>query len=90
MTLDLDALPRRLDRKDGAALITQHFFKVAPRSLERWPLREVYVNRRVMLETSQLIAEAERRLAAAGPAPDQRRSATASSAPESSVTAAQS
>jgi hypothetical protein len=82
MTLDLDALPKRLDRRDGAALITRYFFKIAPRSLERWPLREVYVNRRVMLETSQLVAEAERRLAVAGPAPDRRRGA-----PVESVTA---
>jgi hypothetical protein len=83
--LNLDALPVRLDRKDSAALITLHFFKVAPRSLERWPLREVFVNRRVMLETRQLVSEAERRLAVAGPAPDRRRRAAAPSATDSSA-----
>ncbi len=70
MMFDLEALPVRMDRKAAASFITKHFFTVAARSLERWPLDEVYVNGRVMLETGQLVAEAERRLAAASAAPD--------------------
>jgi hypothetical protein len=65
MMFDLEALPVRMDRKAAAAFISQHFFPVAARSLERWPLDEVYVNGRVMLKTRQLVAEAERRLASA-------------------------
>ena len=73
MTLDLDALPVRMDRRAAAALISQHFFTVAARSLERWPLDEVYVNGKVMLATRQLVAEAARRLALASTAPDPRK-----------------
>jgi hypothetical protein len=73
MTLDLDALPVRMDRRAAAALISQHFFTVAARSLERWPLDEVYVNGKVMLTTRQLVAEAERRLALASTPPDPRK-----------------
>ena len=71
MRFDLEALPVRMDRRAAAAFITRHYFPVARRSLERWPLEEVYVNGRVMVRTSQLIAEAERRLAQASP-PDPR------------------
>ena len=73
MILDLDALPVRMDRRAGAALISQHFFTVAARSLERGPLDEVYVNGKVMLTTRQLVAEAERRLALASTPPDPRK-----------------
>jgi len=43
MDLNLESLPVRMPRKAAAALISQHFFTVAARSLERWPLDEVYV-----------------------------------------------
>jgi hypothetical protein len=72
---NFDGRPVRMNRRQAAALVSQHFFQVAPRSLEKWPLTERFINRRVMLETRELVAEAERRLAAAGPAPDRRRSA---------------
>jgi hypothetical protein len=70
---DLDVLPVRMDRKAAATFITQHYFPVARRSLERWPLDEIYVNGRVMLKTRQLVAEAERRLASASARPDPRK-----------------
>ena len=74
---DLEAVlaqyPLRLDRRDGAAFVTRHFFKIAACSLERWAdLDEIYVNGRIMLLTSQLAAGAMRRLAAATAPPDPR------------------
>jgi hypothetical protein len=84
--LNLDALPARMDRREGAALVSRHFFKIAPRSLERWPLTEVFINKRVQIETRELVAEAERRLAAAGPAPDR---GTLPNRPAASVAAAE-
>jgi hypothetical protein len=44
---DLEALPERMDRKAAAAFISRHFFPVAARSLERWPLNESAPNRRL-------------------------------------------
>jgi hypothetical protein len=73
MMFGLEGLPVRMDRKAAATFITQNYFRVAPRSLERWPLDEVYVNGRVMLETHQLVTEAERRLAVASAPPDPRK-----------------
>jgi hypothetical protein len=84
--LNLKKLPVRMSRKEAAALISFHYFAVSPRSLERWPLTRKFLNRRIMLETREFVAEAERRLAAAGPLPDRgtlpnRPAATASVAP---------
>lgn len=61
--IDLDALPRRLDRRGAAAFLCQHFFPVRPRTLERWPLPWQTLNGRAVVDTASLVAEAERRLA---------------------------
>jgi hypothetical protein len=83
MSIDLGTLPVRITRKAAAALISQYYFSIAPRTLEKWPLDEVYVGGRIHFDTRQVVAEAERRLAAAGPAPQGRKRNPA----ESSATA---
>ena len=55
-------LPKRVDRKCGAALITHLHFPISARTLERWPLQWRRVNGRALVETSELLAEAQRRL----------------------------
>lgn len=56
------SLPKRVDRKRGAALITHLHFPISARTLERWPLQWRRVNGRALVETSELLAEAQRRL----------------------------
>lgn len=58
-------LPRRADRRIGAALVTQHLFPVSPRTLERWPLAWRRVNGKAVCDTAELFAVAERMLAEA-------------------------
>jgi hypothetical protein len=37
--LDLvDAMPAKIDRKDGAALVTKHVFQTTPKTVKNWPL----------------------------------------------------
>jgi hypothetical protein len=62
---DLADLPRRSDRRTGAALLTKYFFKTSPRSLERWPLSWWMLNGRAHCETAELFEVAERMLAQA-------------------------
>jgi hypothetical protein len=61
---DLDGLPRRVDRRAAAAILSQHF-PIKPRTLERWPLPWQTLNGKAVVETTALIAEAERRVKAA-------------------------
>jgi hypothetical protein len=56
-------LPKRIDRRRGAALITELFFPISHRTLESWPLIWVQVNGRATIGTVELLAEAEARLA---------------------------
>lgn len=58
----VDRLPKRVDRKRGAALVTYLHFPISPRTLERWPLRWRRVNGRALVETRDLLAEAQRRV----------------------------
>ena len=57
--------PKRVDRKVGAQLVTQHYFRVSPRTLECWPLPWRLINGRAQVETSKLFDEAQRRVDAA-------------------------
>jgi hypothetical protein len=43
--------PPNVDRRTGAALITQHMFPVSHRSLEAWPLPTRRVNGRAVIPT---------------------------------------
>lgn len=65
MAPDLYTLPRRVDRRMGAELVKRHFFPVSHRSLERWGLTWRHVNGRAVVETAELFAVAEAKLAAA-------------------------
>ena len=75
---DFSKLPRNVDRKTAAELVTLHFFQAAPRSLEVWPLRWVFVNGRAHCETRALFACAQEMLDAAPPLHSVRRRLPAS------------
>jgi hypothetical protein len=60
--LDVNALPARLTRAAAAAVVTQHFFPVSPRTLERWPLATRRVNGKALIEAKDLIALAQSKL----------------------------
>ena len=62
---ELSRLPRYVDRRTGAALLTQHFFPASHRSLEVWPLTWRHVNGRALVETAELFAVAQSKLDAA-------------------------
>lgn len=57
----LPGLPRRVTRDKGAKLVSQHFFEVSPRSLERWPMPVSILNGRAHVETRALFEEARPR-----------------------------
>lgn len=61
----LNELPARVDRRDGAALITKLHFPISPRTLERWPVTWRRINGRALTDTKDLLAEAQRRVDAA-------------------------
>ncbi len=63
--LELLDLPRRLDRRLAAQVVSTHFFPVSPRTLERWPLTWRRINGRALADTEELLAEAQRRVDAA-------------------------
>ncbi len=77
---DLAGLPRRVDRKTGAELVTQYFFPVSPRSLEVWPLTWRRVNGYAVCETAELFAVAQAKLDAAPPIRGGKRAADLQSA----------
>lgn len=60
-----DMFPKRVDRKVGAQLVSQHYFPISPRTLECWPLTWQRLNGRALVETSKLLAEAQRRVSEA-------------------------
>jgi hypothetical protein len=64
---DLNELPIRVDRETAAKLLTRYYFRVSPRSLERWALAWRLVNGRAHCETAALFAIAESMLACAPP-----------------------
>jgi hypothetical protein len=73
---DLSALPRRVTRRVGAELVTQHYFPVSHRSLETWPLTWRHVNGYSVCETAELFAVARAKLEAAPPIRSGRRPAS--------------
>ena len=44
------SLPKRVDRKTGAKLVTDRFFPVSHRSLEAWPLTWRHVNGKALVK----------------------------------------
>ena len=63
----LNSLPKYVDRKAGAKLITQNFFPTSHRTLEAWPLTWRHVNGKAIVETEELIACAVAKMNAAVP-----------------------
>jgi hypothetical protein len=64
-TPDLDALPKHVDRRRAAELVTHYFFAVSPRSMERWPLAGKVLNGRLTFPTADLFRIARERVNAA-------------------------
>lgn len=62
---DLSALPVRVTRDTAAALLSKYFFKISPRTLERWPLTWRRLNGKAHCDTADLFALAESMLAEA-------------------------
>ena len=60
-------LPVRVDRTTAAAIVTNLFFKVSPRTIEKWPLVVRHVNGRALIETSDLLNLARAKLNEAMP-----------------------
>ncbi|WP_198374978.1 hypothetical protein [Neoroseomonas rubea] len=65
--INFETLPRHVDRRVGAELVTRFFFPVSPRSLEVWPVAWRHVNGRALVATTELLALAAQKLAAAPP-----------------------
>jgi hypothetical protein len=64
--LDLiEELPKNIDRRRGAAIITHHLFSVSHRSLEVWPVAVHFANGRNQMCTRELLEVAWARLNAA-------------------------
>jgi hypothetical protein len=64
---DFSALPRHVDRRAGAELVTRFFFPVSARTLEVWPLTWRHVNGKAVVATAELFALADAKLSAAPP-----------------------
>ena len=71
---DFGDLPQRVDRKAGAALLTFHFFPIAARTLEKWPIAWRMLNGRATCRTRELFAVAKAKVDAAPTLPSIRRS----------------
>jgi hypothetical protein len=63
--VDLAALPRRVDRRALAHLVSKFYFPVSPRTVEAWPLVVKRVNGRATIDTREGLAFAKAKLDAA-------------------------
>ena len=61
----LDGLPPRMNRKSAAVAISELFFPVSPRTLEKWPIKWLVVNGHAIADTTEILGHAEQMLAAA-------------------------
>ena len=52
------SLPTRVPRAEAAALVTRYFFRVSPRTLERWPVAWRRLNGRAHADVIDLFAVA--------------------------------
>lgn len=77
---DLTDYPVRMDRRQGAAFVTKHYFPVSARSLEVWPLTWLRVNGKALAATAEYAAVAEAKLAEATPIRGGKRPELASAA----------
>jgi hypothetical protein len=51
-----------LTREEAAAAISEHFFPIKPRTLERWPVSIKRLNGKACLITREVFEEAQRRV----------------------------
>ena len=65
MLYEMDKLPRRVDYRRAAELISEYFFPISHRTLERWDLKKIKVNGKNTVGTEEVFAEAAARLEAA-------------------------
>jgi hypothetical protein len=68
-------LPTRVDRRQGAEIVTRHCFPVSARTLEVWPLTWRRINGRALVETKELLEYARTKVDAATPIRGGRRGA---------------
>ena len=62
---DASTLPPLVDRRTAAALVTQHYFPVSPRTLEAWEVECIRLNGKALAAPAQYFAVAQSRLEAA-------------------------
>ncbi|MBI0535086.1 hypothetical protein D9599_05800 [Roseomonas sp. KE2513] len=62
---DLSNLPVHVDRQRAAELVTHFYFRVSPRTLERWPLTGKVLNGRLTFPTAEVFRLARERIDAA-------------------------
>jgi hypothetical protein len=60
---DLDQLPVRVPRDVAAQLVTEYYFEVSPRTMERWPLTWRRLNNKAHCDVTELFGLAEAMLA---------------------------
>jgi hypothetical protein len=63
----LPKLPVNMDRKDGAALVSQHCFPVSPKTIKDWPLPWTCPNGKALAPTEAYLKFAVRKAARAHP-----------------------
>jgi hypothetical protein len=51
--------PKRVDYRRAAELVSQRYFPISHRTIERWPLPRIKVNGRNTFDTAEVIAFAE-------------------------------
>jgi hypothetical protein len=54
----IDAQPAKIDRKDGAALVTRHVFQTTPKTVKSWPLPWECPNGRAIAPPAMYLAYA--------------------------------
>ena len=60
--IETRTLPVRIDRRLAAEIVSDRFFPISHRTLERWPLTWRRLNGRALVDTDELLAEARRRV----------------------------
>ena len=58
-SLDLAGLPPRVTRQQAAEILNDFYFKISPRSLERWPIAWRLINGRAHGDLADIIAHAD-------------------------------
>jgi hypothetical protein len=64
---DLSGLPKRAPRPELAGLISQRYFKVSPRTLERWEINWLTLNGRAHGDVAEAFAIAQQKVDEATP-----------------------